>query len=412
MISNTVAIKSIFIFLFLTVFSFSQAQQAPRKHKRKNSDGYMVAKKSLKQENPDYDKLHRNSVEKDKYSKLDCPDKKDKRKSKLDLPDYETISKANIIRSSTTVHFDLVELEDVHLDIPAFKLFKNNMTDFTSDGEHEFMEIVQKINHFLGKNHEGKGVTLKIVGSASQIPTSFDPSKPNNNINPDGSSIAGKTTIINNKKLAKARADELAHKIKNIFPEIKIETPSLEQIEIGKTRWTNEIQKKLNEASLAGDKEAIKEIYEPFQKDQWVKVESKDRTSKTIQPESIKMYMLSTTPYLKTKINNEEVEIHSVFIVSKKTFDAIGDHKVFKTVQERDHFFKKLGLKIYHENKAGQNRYFMLNSHEEIKAFHVADKNERIYALYKLGIVDNLDEQMLEEMIIADVKKMAAENAE
>ncbi|MFN0049227.1 MAG: hypothetical protein ACKVOU_08905 [Cytophagales bacterium] len=383
------------------ILGFLKSEKRPNK---KTSVGFTISQKSLKRENPNYDKLNRNTVEKEKYSKLECPTKSPKKPNKVDLPLYETTSKANLIRSSALVHFDLVELEDVHLNIPAFKLFKNNMTDFTADGEHEFKEIVQKIDHFLGNNHEGKGVSLKIVGSASQIPTSFDQSLPNNNINANGSSIPGQTSIQNNKKLAKARADELAHKIKAIFPSIVIEIPTLDEIEIGKTPWTREVQKALNQAAMRGDKDEVFRIYEPFQKDQWVKVESKDRTSRTIQPESIKMFKISTTPYLKMKDGGVETEIKSLFIVSKKTYDVIGDHHLFGNVQARDQFIKKLGLKVYTEEKNGTIRYYMLNGKEETVAFHIADQNERIYELYKLGIVDNMDEHILEDRIIADIK--------
>ncbi len=379
-----------------------------KKQNKKASNGYTIAQKSLKHENPNYEKLHRNNVELEKHSKLECPEKAARKPTKLDLPEHETNVKANLIRSSASVHFDLIELEDVHLDIPAFKLFKNNMTDFTADGIQEFKEILQKIEHFLGNNHDGKGVTLKIVGSASQIPTSFDPIFPNNNINPNGSSIAGQTSIQNNKKLAKARADELAHKIKSIFPGIIIETPTLEDIELGKTPWTREVQRKLNFAAMQGNAAEVQRIYEPFQKDQWVKVESKDRTKRTVQPESIKMYLVSTTPYLKIKINKIETEIKSVFIVSKSTFDAIGDHHLFGNVAARDHYLKKLGLKIFTEEKDGNTRYYMLKGSQETAAFHIADKYERIYSLYKFGIVDNLDEQILEEKIIADVKGISS----
>ncbi len=408
-----VFLVSIFFLFFTSLSSYSQYfgnSSKDKKSKKKNASGYMMAKKSLKQDNPDYEKLHRNTVEKGKYTKLDCPDKNPKKVSKPDLPDYETVAKANIIRSSTTVHFDLIELEDVHLDIPAFKLFENNMTDFTADGEHEFQEILLKIGHFLGKNHEGKGVTLKIVGSASQIPTSFNNDSTGNNINPDGSSIAGRTSIENNRKLAKARANELAHKIMLIFPSIKIETPTLEQIEIGKTKWTKEVQRALNKAHIKGDKKAIEAIFEPFQKDQWVKVESKDRTSKTIQPESIKMYMVSTSPCISTKVNGVDQEIKSVIIISKKTFDEIGDHRVFGSVANRDLFLKNLEAKIYVDNKNGVMRYYMLRGNEEIRAFNIEDKNERIYEMYKLGIVDNLDEQVLEEHIIANLKSLHQAN--
>jgi len=398
-----------FLLSILCIQGFAQLFSPSRKDKKPNKRttlGYAVAQKSLKHENPNYEKLHNKAVEIENHSKLECPGKVPRKPNKLELPEQQRNVKANLIRSSASVHFDLIELEDVRLDIPAFKLFKNNMTDFTADGENEFKDIIKKINQFLGKNHEGKGVTLKIVGSASQIPTSFDPDLPDNNINPNGSSIPGRTSVQNNKRLAKARADELAHKIKTIFPRIIIEAPTLEEIELGKMPWTKEVQKALNAAAMRGDKEEVARIYEPFQKDQWVKVESKDRTSRTVQPESIKMYLVSTTPYLKIKENDAETEIKSVFIVSKNTFDAIGDHHLFGNVAARDQYLRKIGVKVFAEDKGETKRYYLLKGSEETAAFHIADKNERIYALYKFGIVDNMDEQILEEKIIADVKKI------
>ena len=383
--------------------------------KKNKKDKLYTASKNKKNDSYDHDKIA--SVSKDKTRKilgifpvsqkgpkLDCPDKTKKKAEVLDNS-YANSTKASLVRSSKTVNFDVVQLEDVHLDIPAFKQFKNNMTDFTSDGEQQFHEIILKIGVFLGTNHEGKGVSLKIMGSASQIPTSFDPTKPNNNINPDGSSIYGKTSIENNRLLAKARADELAKKIKEIFPSINVITPSLDEIKIGETKWTPEVQAALNEAVVKKEKEAVQAIYEPFQKDQWVKVESKERSSRKVKPESIKMYMVSTTPNLKTSLNGEETPIKSVFIISKKTFEEIGDHLIFSSVEGRDKFLESHGLSVYSEVKNGVTRWYLLQDGEEVDAFHIKDYTERVYKLYELGIVDNMDEEILENKIIADVRK-------
>ena len=352
------------------------------KLKKSSSDGLIVSSIKPPRSLNDHDKVARHTVKRKGLivsvrdffckscieSKTDCPDKVDKKKSN----EYDhsaanaNSSKANILRSTNSVHFDVVQLEDIHLDIPAFKQFKNNMTDFTADGEHEFQEIIHKIGIYLGTNYEGKGVTLKIIGSASQIPTSFDPGKPNNNINPDGSSIIGRTSIQNNVKLAKARADELAKKIIAVFPSIEIVTPSLQEIELGKTKWDAESQKNLNIAFGKKDKQAMKAVYEPFQKDQWVKVESKEKTSRSIKPESIRMYMVSTSPYLKTNVNGEETIIRSLFIVSKKTYDAIGENKSFNNVEDRDKFLDELDLKVFSSNKNGLIRWYFLQGLDEI----------------------------------------------
>ena len=390
---------------------------------RKSFDGYTVStKKGSKPAIQDQDKMAQHTIRQKsmwlslrdffcmrcRESKTDCPDKTDR---KTPIHDYNAnntntvASKANLVRSTNSVHFDVVKLEDIHLDIPAFKQFKNNMTDFTADGEHEFQVIVHKIGVYLGTNYEGKGVTLKIMGSASQIPTSFDPALSRNNINPDGSSIIGKTSIEHNRKLAKARADELAKKIIAVFPSIQIITPKIEDIQLGATKWTKECQLKLSEAFRKKDKIAAKAVYEPFQKDQWVKVESKEKTSKSIQPESIRMYMVSTTPCLKTYIDADSVVIKSVFIVSKKTFEAIEENKTFNTVAERDKFVNDLGLEIFYEMKNGVTRWYLLSGINEIRAFKTQDYHEKVFKLYQLGIVDNLNEQILENKIIDDLSR-------
>ncbi|TAF77681.1 MAG: hypothetical protein EAZ53_01960 [Bacteroidetes bacterium] len=326
-----------------------------------------------------------------------------KKAEKTNVITNQVFTKAYIRRSIKSVHFDVVKLEDIHLDIPAFKQFKNNMTDFTLDGEHEFHTIISKIAVFLGTNHEGKGVTLKIMGSASQIPTSFDPEKPNFNINKDGSSIIGKTSIENNKKLAKARADELAKKINQVFPSIEIITPTIYEIQIGETKWTKETQAALNKAFLKKDKKAIEEVYAPFQKDQWVKVESKERTSKIVKPESLKMYMVSTGPALKTTVDQKEVSVRSVFLVSKKTYDFIGDNHSFSSVEGRDKFLKDADLEIYKEIKKGTTRWYLLSGEKEKMAFETINDNERIVNLYNVDIIDNMDEEILEAKIRNDL---------
>lgn len=339
-------------------------------------------------------------------SKTDCPDKSERKTAPYEnIANSSIASKANLIRSSNSVHFDVINFEDVHLDIPAFKQFKNNMTDFTADGEHEFQTIIAKIKKYLGANYDGIGVTLRIMGSASQIPTSFDTELPRNNINPDGSSIIGKTTIKNNLKLAKARADELAKKIIKVYPYIEIITPTLDQIKLGSTIWTKEIQSQLNAAFIKKDKIAIKKIYEPFQKDQYVKVESKDKLSRSIQPESIKMYMLSTTPYLMVTNDSTSKPIRSVFIVSNKTYDEVRENKAFATVDDRDNYLDSLDIKIFSEINNGITRWYLLRGAEEMAAFKTPDKKERVFKLYKLGIVDYLNEQILEQNIIKNLSQ-------
>lgn len=217
------------------------------------------------------------------------------------------------------MHFDIIKLGERRLDIPAFKQFKNNMTDFTADGEEQFKEIITKIRDFLGSNTDGKGVTLRIVGSASQIPTSFDYTKPNNNIRADGGSIPGQTSIANNKLLARARALELANKIQLVFKNITIVMPTVEEIKLGATAWDWNAQRRLNKAVKAKDKAAIAAVYEPYQKEQFVKVESEEVHTKTVKPESIKMYTVRVTPQVYYSDGTAQAIIDE-FIVSKSTY--------------------------------------------------------------------------------------------
>ncbi len=383
--------KTTYIFLFLCIFSTLFSQNILKKKVGSVSHAKLATHKSKK-------KVIGNE-------KTSCPSKIEKKQDgKKAILNISTSSKALIRRSTTSVHFDVMQLEDIHLEIPAFKQFKNNMTDFTADGEYQFQQIITKIGVFLGTNHEGKGVTLKITGSASQIPTSFDPNLPNCNINKDGSSIIGKTSIKNNSKLAKARADELAKKIKAVFPSIEIETPSLENIHIGDTKWTYEVQQKLNKAVINKDKIAIKNIYEPYQKDQWVKVESKERTSKSVKPESLKMYLVSTSPSLRDATNDKNLPINSVFIVSKNTYHLVGGNLFFPSIETRDAYLKSNNIELHCQIKNGIKRWFMLRGEAEINAFKTTDSIQKVYNLFEVDIIDALDEKILEAKISQDLR--------
>ncbi|TAF75520.1 MAG: hypothetical protein EAZ53_05315 [Bacteroidetes bacterium] len=317
----------------------------------------------------------------------------------------ELKAKANLIRSTQTLKFNLVEVNDIQLNIPAFKQFKNNRTDFTEDGEHVFKEITEKIKLFLGTDNKNKPFLLHIAGSASQIPTSFDPKKPNNNLKPDGSSISGQTSLENNKLLAKARADELAKKLKHLFPTLSITSPNLAEIKIGEEKWNWQHQKELAEAIKKKDRKAMDLIFEPFQKDQWVVVNSSDRTTKKIQPESVKMFMVSTSPPLKSKIENKEQFVKTIFIVSKNTYDKVGPTKIFGSIAERDKFLRKMSLKIFHQDKDTLSRWYLLSGKEELNAFNTKDYEEKVWKMYKLGIADIADEALLQKLITADIRK-------
>lgn len=327
----------------------------------------------------------------------DCPVKVTIRPEGYEVatPTYVQQSKANLVISTNTIKLKHIELHDLQLNIPAFKQFKANKTDFTADGEQEFKQLVDKLKLFFGTDHSGKSFTLFITGSASQVPTSFDPSKPNNNLKPDGGSIPGKTSIENNKLLAQARANELAKRIKHLFPNVHIQTPELKDIVLGSTPWDQATQLKLLDAKKKRDKRKQEEVLASFEKDQWVKVQCNEKTSKTIEPQVLKMYMASTTPSLKSQIEGKEQNVKTVFIISKHTYDKIGKNHSFGTVSERDRFIKKLGLKIFFLDKDSVKRWYLLSGKQEIQAYNTEPYDKKVFALFKAGAADVLDQAII-----------------
>ncbi len=349
-------------------------------------------------------------VSEQKRKAIKCPTGPVKAKTKkgritTDEENRDKKNGARLQRKSRSIQFDIIELEEYKLDIPAFKQFLNNHTDFTEDGEEQFKEIIKEIREYIGPiNKTGKNIHLRVVGSASQIPTSFDPSKPNNNIRPDGSSIPGRTSIENNKKLAQARALELAKKIKEIFIEIEIETPKLKDIKLGKTIWDKSAQRRLNDAHLRNDLKGKAKVYEPYQKEQYVKVESKESKMRTIKPNAIKMYVAYAVPRMTYHKENDSTEVGR-FIISENTYKVLGRNSLeFKNYEQREAFLKKHNLHIYLEKKPnGEKRWYLLQGHHERHTFRihkgVEQDRKRLFALYELGIVNDKDKVLLEEII-------------
>lgn len=337
-------------------------------------------------------------------NKTECPSKSKKKyktsgelqSSKEKIKGEIDGGKASLSISYETLEFDVVYLEKSSLDIPTFKQFKNNMTDFTADGEKEFQLILSKIRVYLGDNTDGDGVSLRIWGSASQIPTSFDPSKPNNNIHPDGRSIRGKTSIENNRLLAHARAQELAKKIKAVFVKIDIQMPTLDKIKVGETKWTSDVQRALDEAYLAGDKQRMEEIFEPFQKEQFVKVESDEIFMKAIQPNKIKMYTMIAAP--RFKFHGEE--IRSKYIISKQTYDFLSSNELrFESEEERTKYLKKNGFHLKSVFVDHKQRWYLYKGKEELDIITNGQSYDRILASHQNEIVDKRDYDILEHIL-------------
>lgn len=335
-------------------------------------------------------------------AQTDCPDfRKAKSVREGKKPKSETDEEVKLTRGNNTIKFNVIRLDDRKLEIPAFKQFKNNMTDFTADGVEEFKRLVEKLRIHLGPNTMGEGVKLDVVGSASQIPTSFDPSMPNNNIRADGTSLPGKTTIENNKLLALARATELGKKIKAVFPEIELSIPSLDEIHLGETPWNDNAQKRLNIAVEKKDQKAIDLVYAPYQKEQYVMVRTRDYKTEFLQPEALKTCYIHLTPGMAWMDEGGKYTI-THFVVSEATFNKIGENKTFDNVEERTQYLKNIiKINVQHKTYLKAEHWFMLTSKESL-SFRAKDDYKIVKGLYKDRIFDVKDRTVLEDIIITE----------
>jgi len=320
-------------------------------------------------------------------------------RSGSDDGDDQEVTPARIVGMTELITFDVIHVETKTLDIPEFKQFKNNMSDFTAAGEEQFQKIIEQLKEYLGDNSKGNGVTLYIKGSASQIPTSYHPNKPNFNINPDGTSIRGETSIENNRFLAHARAMELAYKIKERFTHIEVVTPELEEITIGKTVWDAKTQKALEEAYIAGDREAMDAVFEPFQKDQYVKVLSNDQFIKTVQPNAIKSFSVAAIPRFVLKDGETETIVRAALTVSKETYDKLKSVRSFRTIEARDAFLANNNLRIESTQLGGETRWFIIGTSAEQNALDMTDDEAKVLAMYELGLINLKDYPVLEKAI-------------
>jgi hypothetical protein len=337
------------------------------------------------------------------YIEYDCPDfDKNKAGKKWKNSDAKEIK---ISKISHTIKFNPINLTDRKLDIPTFKQFKNNMTDFTADGEEEFKILVEKMKKYLGANSLGYGVRLQISGSASQIPTSFDFTKPNNNIMPNGSSIKGKTSIQNNKMLALARAIELGKKIKAEFPDIGLDIPSLDQITLGKTAWTIQKQKELNKAVEKKDSVAIATLYEPYQKEQFVMIKTNEYTQVVVQPKTVNSYIITISPaFVETDENGEKYTINE-FLVSENTFNKQTGTMTFKNLEERDNYLRSnLKVCFAHKSYNNRNHWFLLTPKESL-SLRQNDDFRKVKSLHRDKIYDVKDRDLLEEVLLVEAIK-------
>lgn len=309
---------------------------------------------------------------------------------------------ARIERRAHLVPFQKTHVEECNLDVPIFKQFENNRVKLTPEGEQELKTFIEHIRHFLDNSKSGTKITLQIEGSASQIPTSFDPTKPNNNLNADGSSITGQTSIENNRKLALARALHMAEKIQKVYPFINVLSPTLTDIKLGETKWTKTHQLNLNKAVIANDQGAIQKVFEPFQKEQFVRVSSNATFIKTTNPKNLMMYAVSTYPKLVHEASDSEERIHGPLIVSKRTYKLIGGNLDFATAEQRDHFFKQKGIKLKKTTIGDDSVWFLIATPEEHQALELEDEYQKVAAMYALGIIHHNSYETLESIVMQE----------
>jgi hypothetical protein len=340
------------------------------------------------------------SQTKSAYIEYDCPnfDKNKKDGKKWKNSDEKEIK---ISKVSHTIKFNPVNLTERKLEIPSFMHFKNNQTDFTASGEEEFKSLVEKTKLFLGANKRGYGVQFHISGCASQIPTSFDFTKPNNNILPDGTSIKGKTSIQNNKMLALSRAIEMGKKIKAEFPDIGIEIPTLQQIKLGTTPWNAQKQKQLNKAYEKKDTAAIANLYEPYQKDQYVTVKTNEYTQESVQAKTVFSYLITISPALVSEQNGQKIVINE-FLVSENSFNKLTSAVTFKNTDERDEYLHDvLKVAIVHKSYNNHEHWFMLTPKESL-GLRQTDDYRKVKSLHRDKIYDVKDRDILQEVLIKE----------
>lgn len=305
-----------------------------------------------------------------------------------------------LIPLTSSLRFETIDLETKKLEIPEFKQFKNNRSEFTANGQEQFDRIIQLLYDYLGEGSNGKGATIKIVGSASQIPTSYHPNKPNYGINPDGSSITGQTSVENNIFLAYDRAMTLAYSIKEVFPYLDVLTPELEEIKLGPTKWTMAVREKLYYAKKRGDEEEIKEIYAPYQKEQFVKIESQDVFSRRIKPEILHSFSVAAIPRMTRMVDGKEEMIRSSFVISKETYKLFKHTNKFTNVEAREMFIQDQGLQIISTEINFEKRWYIVSSAEEINAINIPDDDEKILAMYQVGLLNFKDRELVRNALI------------
>ena len=337
-----------------------------------------------------------------------CPEKKKRKKDKNGRiqakgskirKNHVTYSSAKIEKWEHTISFDVVLVEEFFNNDSLHLNFDNNQVIFTLEAQVRFDDYIEKAKLVLSQVDNDSNFTLFVNGFASQIPTSFVVNKELNNLNEDGSSKLGNTSIQNNLDLAHARVLYVIDKIKEQIPEVKIVMDKENDVRIGRLGWTSWHQDQLEIATKNKDNLAIDSLFAPFRAQQYVSITSNISINRIVEPQPVKMYGITTLPHFVRNSENGFLPIMQALIVSKSTFAMIGDSLVFETIQERDQYFTDKGLELVHSKFRRGDRWFMVSNEEEKQALMIVDEEEKIRALLKLGIVHYNDKGIIEDFL-------------
>lgn len=303
-------------------------------------------------------------------------------------PGFE-LYEASIEVKKEDVKFEKVDLKKSLFKVPDFKSFQKDKALFDKQGALLFKDVLEEVRLYLGDNATGKDITLLVSAGSSQRPSFFNAAIP---------SQKAKAALVNNGKLALSRSALIRSKLVEEFPEINVEIPSLGKIVLGKTAWSSEVQAQWQEAVKNNDEYLMSSILIPFLKEEYIRIESAPEFYKTVRPRTTDIYTISVHPPLTYEFNGNKESI-SDFIISQKLFRKIGGRIEFTDLADKDLFLERQNCDIYQNPKT--KTWFMFQSDAELNAMKIEDLDERIKALFEVGIVEDKNSEILKEVLIS-----------
>ena len=163
-------------------------------------------------------------------------------------------------------------------------------------------------------------------------------------------------------------------------------------------------QKKLNAATSKKDNKAVDFIHEPFQKEQYVMVRSKEYKTEHIQPEALTTHYVTVSPPISFIENGIKI-LNARFVVSENIYHKVGGMLIYKTVEERDLFlFTELKLTVYHPTYLNQEHWMLLTANESVHILE-PDDIKKVKGFYTDKVFDIKDKVVLEDIIITEILK-------